>query len=182
MPLVAFAQTTHGASTKPTAKPSTQPAAKPAGQPAARTQAKAHTHGAATLDLGIEGKNATAQLTAPADDIIGFEHAPKTSAERAKRDSAFARLRTQGAAIVRLDPTLGCTVTSTGVGVADEHEGHGDVRATWSIACRIALAGKPIGFGLTKLFPGVQALAVQMVSDTAQAGITVRGDKGIVRP
>jgi len=146
------------------------------------SQTKAHVHGQATLDIGIEGSAGTIEFRAPADDLYGFERAPKTAAERATRDAALARLRTGGATLVRFDASLGCTMTSSAVGATDEKSGHGDVRATYTLNCKKPLAGKPIAFGFSKAFPGVRSVKVQLLSDTAQVGLTVSNDQGVIRP
>jgi hypothetical protein len=145
-------------------------------------QGKAHVHGAATLDIGIQGRSGTVEFRAPADDLYGFEREPRTPAERAKRDSAFARLRTQPLTLVRFDASLGCTMTARDVGVVEEQGGHGDVRARYDLACRVAPAGKPIAFGFSRAFRGVRSVKVQLLSDTAQVGFTVVNDRGTVRP
>ncbi len=145
-------------------------------------QGKAHVHGEATLDIGIEGRTGIVEFRAPADDLYGFEREPRTAAERAKRDSAFALLRTRPLTVVRFDPSLGCAMSATNVGVVEDKSGHGDVRARYELACRVAPAGKPIGFGFSRAFPGVRSVKVQLVSDTAQVGLTVVNDRGTVRP
>ncbi len=148
----------------------------------ARGQAKGHVHGEATLDIAIEGRTGVIEFRAPAEDLYGFERAPRTAAERAKRDAAFTLLRTQPLTVVRFDPALGCALTATAVGAVEDKGGHGDVRARYDLACRVAPAGKPIGFGFTKAFSGVRSVKVQLLSDTAQVGLTVVNDKGTVRP
>lgn len=145
-------------------------------------QTKAHTHGVAELDIGIEGRTGTLEFRAPAEDLYGFEHAPRTAAERAKQTAAFATLRTQAATLIRFDAALGCALTATSVGVVEEKGGHGHVHATYTLACRVAPAGKPIAFGFSKAFPGVRAVKVQLISDTQQLGLTITNDRGTVRP
>jgi len=58
---------------------------------AARAEAQ-HTHGEAQLDIGIDGTSGAMELRIPGDDLYGFEHQPRTAVERAKRDSAVAKL------------------------------------------------------------------------------------------
>ena len=145
-------------------------------------QPKAHVHGQATLDIGLEGRGGTLEFRAPADDLYGFEHAPKTAAERTKQSAAFALLRTKGTELVKFDATLGCTLTATAVGVLEEKGGHGDVRATYTLACQKATAGRPIAFGFSKAFPGVHSVKVQLLSETQQVGATITNDKGVVKP
>jgi hypothetical protein len=145
-------------------------------------QAKAHVHGEAALDIGIQGRTGTIEFRAPAEDLYGFEREPRNAAERAKRDSAFSLLRNQPLTMLRFDASLGCTMTPSSVGVVEEKGGHGDVRARYALSCRVAPAGKPIAFGFSKAFAGVRSVKVQLVSDTAQVGLTVVNDKGTVRP
>ena len=52
-------------------------------------QAGAHQHGKGKLDIVIEGATVSMALDVPADDIVGFEHAAKTPAEKATVAAAF---------------------------------------------------------------------------------------------
>ncbi len=146
------------------------------------TQHGAHVHGQATLDLAVDGGTVTLALTTPAINVLGFERAPRTAAERAKQEAALQRLRTQGAQLLRFDATLGCTVAPQAVRVVEERSGHGEVRAQYRIACKKPVAGKPIRFGFSAAFPGIDRVAIQLVSDTAQVGATISRDRGQVIP
>jgi hypothetical protein len=141
-----------------------------------------HVHGEASLIIAIEGTGGTAEFRGAGDDLYGFERAPRTAAERAKQEAALQRLRTQGAQLLRFDTTLGCTVTPQDVRVAEEKSGHGEVRAQYRIACKKPVAGKPIRFGISAAFPGVERVKVQLLSDTTQAGATISRDRGQVIP
>ncbi len=145
-------------------------------------QTKRHTHGEATLDIAIEGRSGTLEFRAPAEDLYGFEREPRNAAERARRDSAFVALRTGALTMVQFDASLGCTLTASSVGAVEDKGGHGDVLARYSLACRVAPAGKPIAFGFSKAFPGVRSVKVQLLSDTKQVGLTVVNDKGNATP
>jgi hypothetical protein len=141
-----------------------------------------HVHGQASLAIGLEGNAGTAEFRAAGDGLYGFERAPRTAAERARQEAALQRLRTQGAQLLRFAPDLGCAVTSQDVRVVDERAGHGEVVATYRIACQRPVAGKPIRFGITAAFPGIDRLAVRLVSDTAQVGSTIVRDRGQIVP
>lgn len=48
-----------------------------------------HEHGKVTFNVALEGQELVVELDAPAANVIGFEHAPRTEAEKAKvRDRA----------------------------------------------------------------------------------------------
>lgn len=42
----------------------------------------AHVHGVSQLNVAVEGKNIEIELASPASDIVGFEHAARTDAEK----------------------------------------------------------------------------------------------------
>ena len=48
-----------------------------------------HTHGQATLLIGLEGAAGRIELRAPADDMYGFERAPRTAAERTRQNACL---------------------------------------------------------------------------------------------
>mgnify|MGYP001336650609 CR=1 FL=1 len=43
-----------------------------------------HEHGKVTFNVALEGQQLVVELDAPADNVIGFEHAPRTDAEKAR--------------------------------------------------------------------------------------------------
>jgi len=51
---------------------------------------KAHVHGSGTLNIAIEGAVLEMELQAPGFDIVGFEHAAATEADKAKLKAAYA--------------------------------------------------------------------------------------------
>lgn len=141
-----------------------------------------HVHGAATLDIGIEGKAGQATLRASGEDVYGFERAPRTAVERAKQEAALKVLRAQGAALIRFQPALGCSVTTESAKVVSSKGGHDEVEARYRIACRQAPAGKPVAFGVSQAFRGIETLTVQLLSDTAQTSRKIVRDRGTVTP
>ncbi|WP_337169810.1 DUF2796 domain-containing protein [Gemmatimonas aurantiaca] len=140
-----------------------------------------HVHGQARLSVGIEGRTGQAELRATGDDVFGFEHAPRTARERETQTQALTRLRTSGGTLLRFDPALGCQVTARDVRIDTSGE-HGEVVAAYQIACRVAPQGKPIRFGFSTAFPGIDRVVVQLVSDTAQTGATISRDRGQLVP
>jgi hypothetical protein len=168
-----------------------------------RPTPKAHTHGLATLDIAIEGRTGVLRFAAPAEDIYGFERAPRTAAERQQREAALARLRTRFAELVIFEASLGCRITSTSLTDAvdraaehdrahaagrdrdHEHEdeaGHAEVTADYALACTRPPAGRDIRFGITRAFPSVRTVQVQLLSDDRQEGRRIERDRGTVRP
>ncbi|MEM6439193.1 MAG: DUF2796 domain-containing protein [Pseudomonadota bacterium] len=88
-----------------------------------------HVHGLGALELAIDGTEVAMRFEAPAADIVGFEHAPSTEAQRAAVDQALLDLERPDALFV-LPAAAGCTVREAsaarvGAGEADAH-GHDD--------------------------------------------------------
>ena len=51
-----------------------------------------HEHGVSTLDIAVEGTNIAMTLSAPGADIVRFEYAPETDADKTAVESAIAAL------------------------------------------------------------------------------------------
>ena len=49
-------------------------------------QLESHEHGVSTLKIAIEGQNEQMELESPANDIVGFEHAPENNKQKADSD------------------------------------------------------------------------------------------------
>lgn len=74
----------------------------------------AHVHGQVKLNVALEGKTLSLQLEAPLDSLLGFEHRPRTAAQRAAADSLLKRMN-DGAALFRPDATALCSAIKTSV-------------------------------------------------------------------
>jgi hypothetical protein len=84
----------------------------------------AHVHGHGTLNIAIEDTVLTIELTAPGDDIVGFEHPPNGDDEM--KAIADAKARLEDALNLFAPPAeASCTVTSANaVTRKEEHEEH----------------------------------------------------------
>lgn len=140
---------------------------------------KAHDHGVASINIVVDGKNVAIEFEAPAEGIIGFEHAARTPAQKKQQQAGLDTLRRRIGEIVRFGPAAGCTITPRKVEVIQEQgEDHSEVKADFAATCTGTLAGAPIHFGLTRVFPKMHDLRVQLLNGTQQDGITVEHDRG----
>lgn len=98
-----------------------------------------HQHGTVRLEVAIDGPVLVLGLRAPLDDLVGFERAPRTAAERRAAAELLRRLRAPGALFV---PTAeaGCTLASVTVqapvlegGPVDED--HAELTADYRYTC-----------------------------------------------
>jgi hypothetical protein len=101
-------------------------------------QLDAHEHGIGTLDIAIEGRTVGMAFEAPGADIVGFEYAATSDADRATIEQALATLGAPLDLFVMPD-AAGCAVVDSkaelegedGHGAHDEHseehhDGHDD--------------------------------------------------------
>lgn len=142
---------------------------------------KAHEHGVAHLDVAVSANRVTIELDTPLDNLLGFEHAPRTDAEREKAAAAVAKLR-DGAALFRLDSAAGCTLLKVELNSAPLALGktaaaggdHGELTALIEFRCS---AGARAGFlevGLFDAFPGLKRLDLQVATPKGQIKATLR--------
>ena len=84
-----------------------------------------HEHGHGTLDVAVEGEDLVIELRMPGVNVVGFEHAPGTDAEREAVRQALARFRDPAAVLV---PSPGAECESEQVEATLEIMSHGDSR------------------------------------------------------
>lgn len=82
--------------------------------PAAQAAPGAHQHGVVTLEVAIDGAELSLGLRAPLHDLIGFERAPRTAAERQAAAELLRRLRAPGA-LFEPSTAAGCTLAAATV-------------------------------------------------------------------
>ncbi|HLL09833.1 MAG TPA: DUF2796 domain-containing protein [Rubrivivax sp.] len=140
-------------------------AAAAAGQP--------HDHGVARLDVVVEPTRVVFDLQSPLDNIVGFERAPRTDAERERAKAALARLR-KGAELFRIDAAAGCSLHSADLqapvleGAADSKGGHADVQGHYEFHCNAGAKAGHVEIGLFEAFAGLRRLDLQVVTPRGQ--------------
>lgn len=153
-----------------------------------------HVHGAAAVNIAVEGTKAAIEIRAPGESIMGFEHEAKSEADKKKHAAALARLEQRRDEIVAFDPKLGCTSSAMKTAVVEEDSNgaaktgkqkqktgeHREVHASYSVICDKPLAGSRVRFGFSKVFPQVREVKVQVIGDAKQSGATIKKDKGDV--
>jgi hypothetical protein len=160
-------------------------------------QHEAHVHGVAEINIAVEGLKATVEIHAPAENIMGFEHEARTDTDKKKSDAALALLRSTMDHIIIFDSNLRCKASEVRTTVAEEPEAHGkekhpsneqtvtgehrEVEGTFAVNCAAPLAGSRVKFAVTKVFPEIHELKVQVLGDTGQSGATIKNDEGEVR-
>jgi hypothetical protein len=142
---------------------------------------KAHEHGVARLDVAVESGRLTLDLDTPLDNLLGFEHAPRTDAERERVASALVRLRDAGT-LFRIDPAAGCTPARVelvsaplglGAGAAASQEGHGDLEGHFEFTCKAGARAGFVEVGLFAAFAPLRRVELQVVTAKGQMKATL---------
>jgi hypothetical protein len=145
---------------------------------------KAHEHGALKLDVAIEGNKLTITMEAPLDNLLGFERAPRTDAERKAAAEVLARLRSpdKGTALFVADAAAKCTlgkaevqapVLEPGAKPAAKDE-HADLDASYEFSCAQPGELRSLDVGLFDAYQRIQRIDVQVAGPKGQAKVTLK--------
>ena len=146
------------------------------GWSAAFAAGHAHVHGVAKLDIAVEANSLTVLVESPLDNLLGFERAPRTDAERRQADAAITKLRS-AAAMFGIDPAAQCKpvhveLSSSALKLGhpdpkEEEEGHADIDGSFEFTCVDASRAAYIEVGLFE-FARLQRLEVQIATPQGQ--------------
>jgi len=136
--------------------------------------AGAHVHGVAKLDIAVEATRLTVQLEAPLENLLGFERAPRTDAERKQADALVTKLKAADA-MFTIDPAAQCILakvelasSALKLGKPDpSEEGHADIDGSFEFNCVDATKAAYVDVGLFA-FPRMQRLDVQVATPKGQ--------------
>lgn len=157
----------------------------------------AHEHGVAKLNVVLDGHTLEMELDSPAMNIVGFEHAASTDADKAKVAAArqqleqplklFALAQAAGCkdeAQELQSPLFGDAAHADDDGDAHEHEHghqHADVNAHYQFTCATPAKLTQLDLGpLFKTFPQTQKVNVQLIGPNGQKGVEATAAKAAV--
>lgn len=147
----------------------------------------AHEHGAAKLDVAIEGSVLEISLSTPAMNILGFEHAAKSDADKAALKKAEATLSAGGSLFV-FSPAAGCSLKQASVESAllgnskdEADEGHADFDVSYQFECKSTQKLTDIQVKLFEQFPGTEHIRVSLVTAKGQSSQELDGQHAVVK-
>lgn len=149
----------------------------------------AHEHGAAQLNVVLDGKALELQLDSPAMNLVGFEHAAKSDADKAKVSAARSELE-KPHALFGLT-TGDCALTKKSLesplfsasAPAEKHDHdhdhkkahdgeHSDIEAHYMLECQQPDDLKQLDLAeLFKRFPSTEKIQVQLIGPNGQQGL-----------
>ncbi|AUG04537.1 DUF2796 domain-containing protein [Pseudomonas sp. 09C 129] len=153
----------------------------------------AHEHGVARLNAALDGQTLELELESPAMNLVGFEHAASTDADKAKVAAVRAQLE-KPLALFSLPPAAGCVVAqqelesplfgdkpedhdedhddAKNAGGHEHHHEHSEIHAHYQFTCATPGALKNLDLaGVFKTFPATQKIQVQLISPSGQQGV-----------
>ena len=142
----------------------------------------AHVHGVGKLNVAVDGQAVEIELITPGADIVGFEHAPETTEDKAVVEGAAATLK-DGEGLFAFPPAAECRLEEAEVesplldhdGEAahehgEEHEGdaHAEFQAHYHFLCRQPDDLTHVDVRVFERFPAARELEVQAISARGQ--------------
>ena len=140
-----------------------------------------HQHGVAQLDVALDGTVLEIELRSPAINLLGFEHAPRSAADKDKLADARARLE-QPNNLFGLPPRARCVLEEAHLESPllddqaqdhGQHDGstHSDLHVRYRYDCRApeALPGLDLQ-ALFEAFPRTEKIRAQVIGPNGQQG------------
>ncbi|RZI94243.1 MAG: DUF2796 domain-containing protein [Variovorax sp.] len=149
-------------------------------------QQHAHVHGLLKLDVSIDGPTLTVAIDSPLDNLLGFERAPRTEAEKKTVEQAVAQLRNAGA-LFKIDPAAGCKVgqidleapvIGLGSARAEGAAAHADLEGSVTFRCADAARARFIDVELFGAFRNLRQIDAQIASPQGQFQRTLKRPNG----
>jgi len=149
----------------------------------------AHVHGLVRLDVAIDGKRLTVQLEAPLDSLLGFEHRPRTAAQKQAADALLKQMN-DGAKMIRPEGAASCKSTKTTVEsealqsanpVDGKNEEHADLDASFEFACEQPDKLTFIEIEFFDAFKRIQKIEVQVAGAKGQSKQTLKRPDKMLR-
>ncbi len=155
-----------------------------------------HEHGVARLQVAIDGGRLVVALQSPLDNLVGFEHKPRTAAQRSAWVEAEGRLRDFGALFL-VPPAAGCTLAEIELelpwaagarsdqdpaqdhGPDHDHDhdaAHGEVHVQYALDCAQPQALTGLTVKLAERFPRTARIRAETVTPRGQNAQTLTRD------
>lgn len=153
----------------------------------------AHEHGVGRLNAVLDGQTLELELQSPAMNLVGFEHAATTDADKAKVAAVRAQLE-KPLALFSLPKAAGCVVASQALesplfgdkpeadddhdhdedAKGEHHHDHSEIHAHYQFTCPTPGALNTLDLAnIFNTFPATQKIQVQLISPSGQQGVEV---------
>ncbi|MDC9724726.1 MAG: DUF2796 domain-containing protein [Gammaproteobacteria bacterium] len=156
----------------------------------------AHVHGLSELTLAIEGNMLEIQLKSPAMNLLGFEHKAHSKDDIASVENVLLQL--SEAELLFSFSDGHCALTDSDIDVSSvldsddthgheaehhDHENednHSDIIAHYHYNCESVANLSSITVALFDVFPGIEKIQAQWITEKQQGGQTLSTEKRII--
>ena len=139
-----------------------------------------HEHGVVKLDVAVDGSLLTLQLEAPLDSLLGFEHRPRTQAQRQAALAVLKRIN-DGASLFQPSTAALCTLSKSTIDAealqpnpAAKPGEHADLDAIFEFQCAQPDKLRDIDVALFDAFKRIQRINAQVIGPKGQAQRTLK--------
>ncbi|MDR6580630.1 DUF2796 domain-containing protein [Pseudomonas extremaustralis] len=154
----------------------------------------AHEHGVGRLNAVLDGQALELELDSPAMNLVGFEHAATSAADKAKVAAARKQLENP-LALFNLPKAAGCEISTQELnsplfgdkpeadhdddddhdakdGAHEHHHDHSEIHAHYQFTCATPTALSNLDLTqVFKTFPATQKIQVQLIGPSGQQGV-----------
>ena len=134
-----------------------------------KRQLESHEHGVSTLKIALENQILEMELEAPANDIVGFEHAPENKSEKAAIAQALLILKSKPG-IFKFSSAANCNIKDVS-GEFEVEKNHAGFHIIWKIKCLNPERIKNLETAFFQKFPKANEIEVEIVSNSGQSAI-----------
>lgn len=136
----------------------------------------AHVHGVASLQVAVDGNTLTLDFSGPLDNLLGFEHVPRTAKQKAAVNNMAEQLRKTAQLFA---PSAAAQCTSVSVKLEsivldpkrkDEGDGHADIDGEYVFHCAHPQQLHDLELKLFDSFPNLHQMNVQVAGPHGQTG------------
>ena len=154
----------------------------------------AHEHGVGRLNAVLDGQALELELDSPAMNLVGFEHAATSAADKAKVAAARKQLENP-LALFNPPKAAGCVISTQELnsplfgdkpeadhdddddhdakdGAHEHHHDHSEIHAHYQFTCATPTALSNLDLTqVFKTFPATQKIQVQLIGPSGQQGV-----------
>ena len=134
-----------------------------------KRQLESHEHGVSSLKIALEGQILEMELESPANDIVGFEHAPENENQRTTVKTALSLLKSKPG-LFRTSSAANCKIEDV-LGDFEVEKDHAGFHITWKIKCLNPEKIKNLETSFFRQFPKAEEIEVEIITASGQKAI-----------
>lgn len=141
---------------------------------------EAHVHGSATILLAQDGDKLTLEFDSPLDNLLGFEHAPRTDKQK-QASRALLDLMQKPDTLLKLNVEANCQLSTVNVvapvlqatTIGTGKDEHANLHAEYEYSCTKVAALKSLQLSLFDAFPAIHKVNAQVAGARGQMAATL---------